>query len=82
MKNKNITLLTNDADHRVFSFSFSGRMTEYRQEVIKRYCANGSYQADHCGCEHDCCGHLTEQTMTFQHAHNLTTITVSQAFNY
>jgi hypothetical protein len=68
-------------DHKVYQRYFSGRITKGRWKIINHYCRLNTFD-NNCGCEHDCCGHLYRQTMTFSYTFNQVVITVTRHYNY
>lgn len=74
---------TNDTDfaRRTYERSFSGKLTKQRYKLIDRICRKNTINAD-CDCEHDCCGHLVNQRMTFEYKQNQVVISLVRVFNY
>ena len=72
-----------DYDYAKYFRVLKGRLTKARYKAIDRQCRKFS-QRFHCGHEHDCCGCLCGQSMSFIHNANTnkTLIIASQSFNY
>lgn len=60
-----------------------GRLTKARYKAIKRWARKQDF-SDHCGCEHDCCGHhfRTYAKVRFYPHRNITTIRITHLYNY
>lgn len=70
-----------DMDYRIYLREFSGRMTKQRYKAIADYCRRNSYSL-RCGCEHDCCGHMTGQDISFTYSRNQVSLRLSIGYNY
>jgi hypothetical protein len=84
LKFKNFTILEveeSDSSTDAFIRVITGRMTKNRYKSISRMCRNNSYSR-HCGCEHDCCGCLCDQHMSFTYKNGVTTLILSRGYNY
>lgn len=68
-------------ERRIYERSFSGPLTKKRYKQIDRICRKNTVQHN-CSCEHDCCGHLVNQRMTFEYKQNQVVITLIRIFNY
>lgn len=70
-------------DTRYYERVFSGRLTKARYKSLARACRVYSRRPKYrCGCEHDCCGCLCSQYMTFTYSRNQVVINFTQGFNY
>ena len=74
-------LIDKDLDHCTLQRSFSGKLTHQRQQIVKQYCESNTFN-EHCGCEHDCCGHHIGQNMSFTYSKNQLNIQVTHFYNY
>lgn len=81
MSKQKFQIIEGDYDYEVATYSFSGRMTKLRWELLDRYTRKHS-NSFHCGCQHDCCGCVSTTNMSFEYAKNLVTLTSKITFNY
>lgn len=73
--------LDGDIDYRSFVRTISIKPTKANYKRIDRYCRRKSYRT-HCGCEHDCCGHLSSMYTTADWSQDSVTITQTYLYNY
>ena len=78
---KKFVEVSGDYDYKIYSRSFSGKMTKKRYKQLYHFCRLNSY-SQHCHHEWDCCGCLHNQTLSFTYKHNQAIITLTQSFNY
>jgi len=71
-----------DIDYKMSERILTGRLTKLRYKVLDRYCRQRTFRAGNCGHDYDCCGCLSSQSLTFEHKHNRTVLTLSITFNY
>lgn len=79
---KNFKQIEADIDYNVSERILIGRLTKLRYNALDRYCRASTFRAGNCGHEYDCCGCLSSQSLTFEHKHNRTVLTLSLTFNY
>lgn len=91
-KMKNFKAIESDYDYNVSQRQFSGKLTKNRYKAINRYVRkiNNTHiygtspngYAYRCGCEHDCCGCLSSQSLEFTYKYNQVVLTFIQTYNY
>lgn len=70
-----------DFDYQIFERHFSGRLTKSRYKALDSYCRRNTRHW-RCHHEHDCCGCLCSQRISFSYKHNQVIISLSQGYNY
>lgn len=70
-----------DMDYREYERVFSGRMTKLRYKTLDRFCRTNTY-SERCHHEHDCCGCMCGQKLSFTYYRNQVKIRLTQSFNY
>lgn len=78
---KKFKLIDSDYDFRIYQRDIVGRVTYPRWQILARARRKLSFDT-HCGCEHDCCGHLCAQSASIAVTSYGMTITIKQSFNY
>lgn len=70
-------------DYRKYVRVLSGRITKERYKAISSYCRKFSRTPIYrCGHEHDCCGCLCGQQMSFTNSQHAIIITLVHRYNY
>lgn len=59
-----------------------GRVTPRRWEIIKLHAKRSNVGRIHCGCSHDCCGHLCSQYSEVTFCNGSIILETQQNFNY
>jgi len=57
------------------------KMNKANYNRIDRYCRKKTYRI-HCGCEHDCCGHLSSMHTYFEYSQANKSVTIFQTIYY
>lgn len=70
-----------DCDYHIYERYFSGRMTKARYKALDGYCRRNTFRM-HCHHDHDCCGCMTSQRVTFSYSRNCVVVSLSQHYNY
>ncbi len=79
---RNFEVIEGDIDYNVSTRIIKGRLTKRRYKAIARYCRIHSGRVPYCGCEHDCCGHVTSRWMTPYFSQGEAYITYVINYNY
>lgn len=78
---KKFTSMGADCDYHIYERYISGRMTKGRWKALDRYCRRNTYRM-HCHHDHDCCGCMCSQRVSFTYEHNQVIISLAQHYNY
>jgi len=79
---KGFKIIDSDCDYVVREKIINGRITKARYKAIAQYVRKHTFSSG-CGCEWDCCGHLSSQTMNIVGADsNQVTLSVRENYNY
>jgi len=79
---RNIKMIDRDYDYSVSEKIITGRITKARYKIISAYARKNTWH-NSCGCEYDCCGHLSSVSTRIISANsNQVTLRVSENYNY
>lgn len=79
---KGFKIIDSDCDYVIREKIINGRITKARYKTIAQYVRKNTFSND-CGCEWDCCGHLTSKTMNIVGANsNHLVLSVVENYNY
>ena len=78
---RKFTHIDGDMDYAKFERTINGTIKKGTYKLLDRFARKQSFHT-HCGCAHDCCGHMCGQRVELEYINTGVKITVTTHFNY